>query len=312
MSFKFYQSKHQRLYAYSLSGRKTAFHQRRNAMVQVDVFWAYGLGAGLAAAAGRQLKEKDNIFVTPYFVKTLLFLSLVWAPTGMLLLLKHPSWECMQVPDKLSDIPPWLILGFGITNVTQGILGYWVTSTLYKNGKYYLANLNWLAGYLGMFFILVYGWDGLGWDRFLYDRDIFGAAWQPGLDLTFMERLSFLWSSVAITLYIDGIYLIPPLIFMITAWYSEGARSDNSIQEKEIPSKLTVTFIYLFIILGVALGTAMGAGLTVYILSKVVGHIPSYFTGLPLFGALAWLLLYRKGMPVHSLFRKYLYLKEAE
>lgn len=279
-------------------------------MVQVDVFWAYGLGAGLAAAAGRQLSEKDDIFVTSYFVKTLLFLSLVWAPTGMLLLLKHPSWECMQVPDKLSDIPPWLILGFGITNVTQGILGYWVSATLYKKGRYYLANLNWLVGYLGMFFILVYGWDGLGWDRFLYDRDMFGAAWQPGMTLTFFERLSFFWSSVAITLYIDGVYLIPPLAIMLTIWYNEGARNDTSITDSEIPSKVTSMIVYLVIVFGVGLGSAMGAGLTVHLVSKIVGHIPSYFIGIPLFAVAAYFLLYRKGMPVHWLFKKFLYIKE--
>ena len=278
-------------------------------MVQVDIFWAYGLGAGLAAAAGRQLKDKDDIFVTSYFVKTLLFLALVWAPTGMLLLLKHPSWECMQVPDKLSNIPIWLILGFGITNVTQGILGYWVTVKLYKKEKYYLANLNWLAGYLGMFFILVYGWDGLGWDRFLFDRDVYGAAWQPGLNLTIMERLSFAWSSVAMTLYIDGIYLLPPLALMLTAWYHEGAKNDDHISNDEIPSKITSMIVYLVIVFGVGLGTAMGAGLTVHYCAKIVGHIPSYFVGIPLFAIAAYFLLYRKGMPVHSLF-KVLYIKD--
>ncbi len=215
----------------------------------------------------------------------------------------------MQVPDKLSNIPVWLILGFGITNVTQGILGYWVTATLYKKEKYYLGNLNWLAGYLGMFFILVYGWDGLGWDRFLYDRDVFGAAWQPGLTLTFFERLSFAWSSVALTLYIDGIYLIPPLVIMISAWYYEGAKNDKNISRDEIPPRIKTLTAYLLIVFGVGLGSAMGASLTVHYCAKIVGHIPSYFVGIPLFAIAAYYLLYRKGMPVHSLF-KVLYIKE--
>ncbi len=282
-------------------------------MVQVDVFWAYGLGAGLAAAAGRQLKDEDEPFVTTYFIKTLLFLSLIWAPTGMLLLLKHPSWECMQVPNSLSDLPPWLILGFGITNVTQGILGYWITVKLYKSGKYYLANLNWLAGYLGMFFILVYGWDGMGWDRFLYDRDMFpgSPAWQPGLELTSADRLSFFWSSVAITLYIDGAFLIPPMLIMMPKWYRKGARMDGTISEDQIPSIAQGIFVYLFIVFGVGLGSAMGAALTVYLCKYIVGHVASYFVGLPLFAIIAYFLLYRKGMPVHSLF-KVLYVKDDD
>ena len=54
-------------------------------MVQVDVFWAYGLGASLAVAAGRQLKQEPHPFQSKYFVKTIIFLALVWAPTGMLI-----------------------------------------------------------------------------------------------------------------------------------------------------------------------------------------------------------------------------------
>ncbi len=282
-------------------------------MVQVDVFWAYGLGASLAAVAGRQLRDEDQPFYTHYFVKILLFLSLIWAPTGMLLLLKHPSWECMQVPNSLSDIPPFLILGFGITNVTQGILGFWVTTNLFKNGSYYLGHLNWLVGYLGMFFILVYGWDGLGWDRFLYDRDMFpgSPAWQPGLELTLMDRISFLWSSVAITLYIDGIYLIPPLTFL----YYHFDKTEMNKMHPEIKKKAKHRFLrgysILVIIFGVGLGSAMGAALTVHLFKGLVGHVASYFVGIPIFAIAAYFFLYRKGMPVHWLF-KLLYIADKE
>src|SRR5262245_41260624 len=95
-------------------------------MVQVDVFWAYGWGAALAAAGGKPLALHNKPFESKYFVKALLFLSLIWAPTGMLLLLRHPSWETMQAADKLQSMSEWLILAFGITNVTQGILGFHV------------------------------------------------------------------------------------------------------------------------------------------------------------------------------------------
>src|SRR4051812_32979644 len=126
-------------------------------MVQVDVFWGYGLGASLAVAAGRQLRKLEKPFESKYFVQTLLFLALVWAPTGLLLLLRHPSWETMQVAEGLGRIPPWLTLAFGITNVSQGILGFWAGTLLLKRGRIRLAHLNWWVGYFAMFFILVYG-----------------------------------------------------------------------------------------------------------------------------------------------------------
>lgn len=274
-------------------------------MVQVDVFWAYGLGASLGAMAGRQLKEEERPFYTHFFVKTLIFLSLFWAPTGLLLLLTHPSWECMQVPNTLSDLPPWVILGFGITNITQGILGFWITVQLFKKDHYYLAHLNWLAGYLGMFFILVYGWDGLGWDRFLYDRDMFSGspAWHVGLGLTVMERIAFLWSSVAMTLYIDGLILLPPLFFLYYHFDQTESERIEAVTGRKIPQFIVRGSAIFAIIFVVGLGSAMGAAYTVHLFKGLVGHVPSYFIGIPLFSIAAYVFLYRKGMPVHRLFK---------
>lgn len=130
-------------------------------MVQVDVFWAYGIGASLAMAAGRQSRKVAKPFETRYFVKSLLLLSLIWAPTGMLLLLRNTSWETMQAAENIGAMPAWLVLAFGITNITQGMLGYWVGLKLVRAGRWHAVNLNWMAGYFGMFFILVYGWESL-------------------------------------------------------------------------------------------------------------------------------------------------------
>ncbi|HNK95507.1 MAG TPA: hypothetical protein PKK42_20920, partial [Leptospiraceae bacterium] len=61
-------------------------------MVQVDVFWAYGIGSTMAAAASKKLEEEKEPLSTSFYAKALVVLSCIWAPTGMLLLLKHPSW----------------------------------------------------------------------------------------------------------------------------------------------------------------------------------------------------------------------------
>ncbi len=279
-------------------------------MVQVDVFWAYGLGGSLAMAAGNEVAKEAKPLHTPQFTKSLLFLSLVWAPTGLLLLIKHPSWETMQVAESFAAMPAWLTIGFGITNITQGILGFWITSLLLKRQRYYAAHLNWLFGYLGMFFILVYGWDGLGYDRFFYDRDMFGGmAWTPGAGVQDYAWFGFFASSVAITLYIDGVYLLPPLLYLVAAWTVRNTRRD--CPESEV-SALGVMLRYLGAVFFVALPSCIFAAVVVHYTGKLLGagehaqrwagtggntpmHILSYFVGLPLAVGLLWAFGYRKG-----------------
>jgi len=188
-------------------------------MVQVDVFWAYAFGGSLADAGGDKLTEERHPVANKYFTYTLLFLCISWAPTGMYLLAQHTSWETMQVYNDLSAIPPWLIVAFGLTNITQGILGFFVSRHFIKAGYRKLATINWMAGYFFMFFILIYGWDGTGLDRFLYDRDCFGGLpWSVGAGLGEGAGFNFLTSSVAKTLYVEGIWLLAPFFVLFGAW----------------------------------------------------------------------------------------------
>jgi hypothetical protein len=290
-------------------------------MVQVDVFWAYGLGGSLAAAAGRQLARERAPMVTPYFVKTVLFLALIWAPTGLLLLLRHPSWETMQAAPALGAIPPSLVLGFGITNVTQGILGFWIGHRLFAKGLRYEAHLSWLFGYVGMFYILLYGWDGLGYDRFLYDRDMFGGvAWSPGRGLGAGAGPSFLASSVARTLYLDGVFLLPPLLTWFGSWIVEGARDDRSISARKRPSSaIAMALLYLAAVFFLALPTAAVGAISTHLvrlgaeragLGDLAARVAGYALGIPLSALALWAAIYRRGMPGHRLLAK-LYVDEA-
>lgn len=294
-------------------------------MVQVDVFWAYGFGASLAAAAGPQLVEAPKPFESKYAPAVLVFLSLFWAPTGMLLLLRHPSWETMQVAPSFDAMSEWLILAFGITNVTQGMLGYWVTTKLLKAGYAYYAQLNWIFGYFGMFLILLYGWDGLGYDRFLYDRDMLpeSPAWTPGVATEEAGALSalgaFLQSSVAMTLYLDGVYLLPPFIYLVARFRREGRPFLQRGQSFSSGAKLFGA--HVFGIFGVGLGGAAVVALVVRRVAYFLGvgdhverakglippatemHIISYFIGIPLglFGL--WWLMLRPGRWGHRWLR---------
>ncbi|AKJ31115.1 hypothetical protein [Caldimonas brevitalea] len=233
-------------------------------MVQVDVFWAWGLGASLAMAAGPQLQKTASPLDSRYFSQTLLFLALVWAPTGMYLLLRHPSWETMQVAESFMALPPLLVLAFGITNVSQGALGFAVGAWLIRRRRARATHLNWMVGYLGMFVVLVHGWDGLGYDRFLYDRGAWpGApAWTPGAGATpstlLQALLGFLGSGVNRSLLACGLFLLPAYFFLMVRWAQAGQREAGSIAPS--PARLIATL----------LGTVFGVCLGVAVLASVV------------------------------------------
>ena len=276
------------------------------------MFWAYGWGASLAVAAGRQLVSEPKPLQSRFAVATLLFLSLCWAPTGMLLLLRHPSWETMQVAPDLASISEWLVLAFGVTNITQGLLGFWVGALLIRRGNWHGAQLNWIAGYFGMFFILLYGWDGLGYDRFLYDRDMITGhpAWTPGAgtELGALPALiAFLRSSVAKTLYLDGLYLLPPFFFLTTRWAREGRKLTGEPE----PSVLGGISAYLLGVFVIGFGGAAVAAIVVRGVAHLFGisdqiaralgthpastgaHLASYFIGLPVALGVLWVTVLR-------------------
>lgn len=192
-------------------------------MVQVDVFWSYGIGAGFAYAAQRQLQEKPptkengGLLANRYFALNVIFLATMFAPSGLYLVWHFTNWETMQVGDK--SMPAWLVTLFAITNVTQGMLGFWVTYKLLRAGKRYAAFLQPLLGYFCMFFVLVHGWDGTGYQRFFsQDRQDF-LAWTPA------NVGHWFLSPVALTLGAMGLVLIPVMVGWMARWLAEGQRS---------------------------------------------------------------------------------------
>jgi hypothetical protein len=188
------------------------------AMVQVDVFWSYGIGAGLglaSAAKGLKRETVKQALSTPAAFHVLLFLALCFAPSGFVLLWSFPSWETMHVGTR--ELPGWLVAAFGVTNITQGLLGFVVARHLAASGKQFSAYLHWVGAYFGMFFILVHGWDGTGYMRFLSPtrEALDGWTWATGK--------AWLTSDVAITLEVMGVFLIPWLIGLSVTWLREGA-----------------------------------------------------------------------------------------
>ncbi len=277
-------------------------------MVQVDIVWSYAFGATFAAAAARQLEKEEKPFDNKWFVFILLFLSIFFAPSGLYLLWEHTQWETMQVATKFDDIPAWLVTAFAVTNITQGILGYWTTFRLIKKKNYYGAHVNWMAAWIIFWFLLVCGWDCTGWQRFLYDMSVMGGElWAPGKQM----GLSFFYASrVWWTLVVMGVFFAPMLIYGYLNFTIEGAKMDPSIGKEKAPGVITVLVLYFGAQWVVCLGLAVLAALTVMGIRELTGSLPAaYCIGVPVFSIFAYRLLFRRRMPMHLLAKR-LYVKE--
>ena len=284
---------------------------RRITMVQVDIVWGYAFGATFAAAAARQIKKQEKEGETPFegrtFTYLLLFLSILFAPSGLYLLWEFPHWETMQVARTWADLPAWLVCLFAITNITQGILGYWVSVRLIRRGSIYGAHVNWMVSWTIFWSILVMGWDTTGWQRFLYDATVNGGIpWSPGTHM----GLSFFTSNVFLTLVGMAIPIGPALAIPIAKWIREGAKDDPSISSDMVPGTAKIMLVVLTGAFGITLVLAVLCGLLVFLIRDLTGSIPlAYATGLPAFWFLVYFLLLKPGRPLYQ-YARILFIKE--
>ena len=137
------------------------------------------------------------------------------------------------------DLPTWLVTAFAATNVTQGLIGYLVTEWLIARGRTTLARLQVAGAYFGMFFILVHGWDGTGYQRFFSPTEGAFRTWSG-------DWTAFLTSDVALALYGMGLVLIPILLVTVGRWSGGGARAAAG---------------HLGLVFGAGLGSAVAAHL---------------------------------------------------
>jgi hypothetical protein len=155
----------------------------------------------------------------PFFVATVLFAALLFAPSGAYLLWAFPDRETMHVADRA--LPAALVAVFALTNVTQAMFGFAVVEALITRGRAYAAYLQVLGAYLGMFFILVHGWDGEGYQRFFSPDTADYKGWNG-------DWSDWLGSDVALTLYAMGLVLIPILLLTIARWTRAGRRPERA------------------------------------------------------------------------------------
>jgi len=264
-------------------------------VVEVDVFWAYGLGAGFAAAATHQIAlAKDRPFgvehsgwqryvSSPYFTVTVLYCALLFAPSGAYLLWAFPDWETMQVAHNHTSLPAWLVTLFAMTNVSQGILGYWVTAKLIRAGRRYAAFLQVGVGYFGMFFILVHGWDGRGYQRFFSANRAVFESWphNPSFGDALSRAGQWLTSPVALTLAGMSVIVVA-LLWIMSAWLREGYRTAGL---PHAPGPAAIVGAFLGFVFVAALGSA--------ILSSILIHLLGWWIGVPVAAAMVWLVAAR-------------------
>ena len=204
-----------------------------------------------------------------YFMKNLLFLSLLFVPSGAVLLWSNPSWETMQV-GRFDTIPQWLVGVFSTANVTQGILAFLVTYKLLMKGKYYQATLQTVLAHTAFFFILVNGWDKTGYQRFLSkDRAAFD-------DWKWSNVFGWLNSDVMKILLTYGVAFIPLLIGGMYRWLAQGYHMDDEVENPQdryesYLQMATVNVDLLTTVFGVTFANALTAHLLIRWFGWVTG-----------------------------------------
>ncbi|KAG0264214.1 hypothetical protein BG011_007248 [Mortierella polycephala] len=173
-------------------------------MIEVDVFWSFSFGAAFAACSAGTLKNEETFWSTPSFVYTLLFLSLIFAPSGLYLLWDNPGWESMFVLGDKNEIHAILPTVFAFTNVLLGIIGYYITYSKIRQYRHepqqnMTIHKYWIHAYTCFTAIL-----GMGYNRFLYPADY--VAWRAG---TTFPMTDFFNSRILFTLLAMGVILLP-------------------------------------------------------------------------------------------------------
>ena len=239
-------------------------------MVQVDVFWTYGLGASFGVAAHRQIHEvmskpTSSPFLTPYYIRLLLFLSLLFVPSSICTFWGFPSWQTMHVGGRAMSA--WLVSGLLAADVLLAILGFWVACRLVQRDRLYPAFLHWSAAYFLMFFTIAYGWDGTGYRRyFSITREDF-LHWSSGNVSTWLN------SDLATTVSVFTLIMVPLLFYWLSSWLEAGYRAEaEAVQDTaHSPGRLRIAGWIALLVFGAALGGALLANLLLRLLGPLAG-----------------------------------------
>ncbi len=219
---------------------------------------------GLQRAVKDWFEANGDAFNNEYFLKNLLFLSLLFVPSGSVLLWSNPSWETMQV-GKYETIPQWLVGVFTTTNVTQGILGFYLTWRSLMKGKYYQAAMHTFLSYLGFFFILANGWDNKGYQRFFSKNRESFEAW------SWKNVVPWAFSDVAAILLAYGAMFLPLMYYWIIDWLLKGEDMEKGLEPKELLDRMPEAFGQFGAVNAAIFGGALGGSILATVLVRRLG-----------------------------------------
>ncbi len=219
---------------------------------------------GLQRTVGEWFEANGDAFNNKYFLKNLLFLSLLFVPSGSVLLWSNPSWETMHV-GKYETIPQWLVGLFTTTNVTQGILGFYLTHKAVMKGKYYQAAMHTFLSYLGFFFILVNGWDNRGYQRFFSKNRESFEAW------SWKNVVPWIFSDVVAILLAYGSMFLPLMYYWIIDWFLKGQDLEKGVEEKELLDRAPEALKEFGAINTAIFGGALGGAVLATVLVRRLG-----------------------------------------
>jgi len=174
-------------------------------MLQIDLLVSYGLSSGIALVSRRKLVRKKSLWVNKYFIVTILWLAMTFAPQVVYLCWRFPAWESMFVARDGTAYPFWLASLASIGMIVMGVLGFIITASLARKRRFKaaVAQVVWSLGLTGL--LVTYGWDGTGWKRLLYAGS--GADWAAGIKYPIADFLS---GPIAMTLiWLEALVIVP-------------------------------------------------------------------------------------------------------
>lgn len=148
-------------------------------VIQVDVAMSVGFGSGLALAAHRQLRDATPSVWQGQALVVLVWFGIFFVPHAMYLIWAAPAWHTMFVAETATDIPAWVVGGYAMALVGFGLLGFAWSARHLRTAAYRAAWFPFVLSFVATFGVLLYGWDGTGYVRFLYPGT--GAEWNAGV-----------------------------------------------------------------------------------------------------------------------------------
>ncbi|WP_330295312.1 hypothetical protein [Streptomyces sp. NBC_00503] len=278
--------------------------------VQAAPLWAYAIGATFAVAAGRQLQWWERSVqgegvrtrsraANPYLALTLLYAALLPAPTGVYLLWQNPAWATMQVARDHDGVWAGFALFYVASVVVGALLGFLAARLFVLVGAGYWGYLQAVAGYFLLFFTLIHGWDGTGYQRLLSADPRAFAGWPAdgaaggGGDSAINHVLAFATSGTFLALLVFGLAVIGTMLLAEIGWLVEGWRLPGAAADLKVPRVIAVAIAGAGVY-GLPFAGALGASLLVRLLG--------WWPGLGLFALLAGVVLLPARSPVRRLY----------